>query len=119
MMSCKPTLPCAGVVIAALLLAIMAGRAAMGGARQARMPERAASWPRHPFLIMNPKSGGGKVGKFGLKQTAESLGAEVAMLEGPGYIDVAAVAERAVSDGADLLGVAGGDGTQALVADLE
>jgi diacylglycerol kinase family enzyme len=38
------------------------------------------------------------------------------LLEGPGQVDVAAVARKAVADGADLLGVAGGDGTQALVA---
>jgi diacylglycerol kinase family enzyme len=44
------------------------------------------------------------------------LGAEVYLIDGPGPVDVEAVAERAVADGADLLGVAGGDGTQALVA---
>ena len=65
---------------------------------------------------MNPRSGGGKVARFGLRQKAESLGARVAMLEGPDYIDVTELAEHAVADGADLLGVAGGDGTQALVA---
>jgi diacylglycerol kinase family enzyme len=74
--------------------------------------------PRHPFLIMNPMSGGGKVARFGLKKKAERLGAKVAMLEGPGMVDVAAVARQAVADGADLLGVAGGDGTQALVAGI-
>ena len=67
---------------------------------------------------MNPRSGGGKVAKFGLKDKAEKLGAEVALLEGPGTVDVAALARKAVADGADLLGVAGGDGTQALVAGI-
>jgi diacylglycerol kinase family enzyme len=81
-----------------------------------RMPELTAAPVRHPFLIMNPRSGGGKVGKFDLKRKAEALGAEVFLMEGPGLVDVAAVARQAVADGADLLGVAGGDGTQALVA---
>jgi diacylglycerol kinase family enzyme len=67
---------------------------------------------------MNPRSGGGKVAKFGLKQKAEALGAEVALLAGPGVVDVAELARRAVAAGADLLGVAGGDGTQALVAGI-
>jgi diacylglycerol kinase family enzyme len=67
---------------------------------------------------MNPRSGGGKVGKFGLKDKAAALGAEVALLEGPGVVDVAAMARQAVDAGADLLGVAGGDGTQALVAGI-
>jgi diacylglycerol kinase family enzyme len=67
---------------------------------------------------MNPRSGGGKVGKFGLGDKAAALGAEVALLEGPGVVDVAALARQAVDRGADLLGVAGGDGTQALVAGI-
>ncbi len=67
---------------------------------------------------MNPRSGGGKVTRFGLKERAETLGAQVALLEGPGTVDVAALARQAVADGADLLGVAGGDGTQALVAGI-
>jgi diacylglycerol kinase family enzyme len=95
------------------------GRQASGPAEAARS-ERAhqAKRPEHAFLIMNPRSGGGKVGKFGLKERAESLGAEVALIGGPGAVDVVALAERAVADGADLLGVAGGDGTQALVAGI-
>jgi len=105
-------------VIAMLLAASVVAKAAMGPRGADSAIEREAERPKHAFLIMNPRSGGGKVGQFGLKQKAESLGAEVAMLDGPGYVDVAAIAERAVSDGADLLGVAGGDGTQALVAGI-
>jgi hypothetical protein len=71
---------------------------------------------RHPVLIMNPHSGGGKVAKFDLQRKAEELGAEVVLLEGPGSFDVTDEARQALERGADLLGVAGGDGTQALVA---
>ena len=78
----------------------------------------AAAPQRQPFVIMNPRSGGGKVAKFGLADKAAGLGAEVALLEGPGVVDVAAMAREAVDAGADLLGVAGGDGTQALVAGI-
>ena len=67
---------------------------------------------------MNPRSGGGKVVRFDLKHKAEALGAEVTLLDGPGYVDVAALVRDAVAGGADLLGVAGGDGTQALVAGI-
>jgi diacylglycerol kinase family enzyme len=67
---------------------------------------------------MNPKSGDGKVGKFDLKRKAEALGAEVFLLGGAGHVDVAEVARKAITEGADLLGVAGGDGTQALVAGI-
>jgi diacylglycerol kinase family enzyme len=67
---------------------------------------------------MNPKSGGGKVGKFDLKRKAEELGAEVFLIGGPEPVDIAKVARVAVEAGADLLGVAGGDGTQALVSGI-
>ena len=105
--------------VALMALAAGAGRTALStGGQDAAMPAGPAARPRRPFLIMNPRSGGGKVTKFGLKEKAEALGAEVALLEGPGIVDVAALARQAVAGGADLLGVAGGDGTQALVAGI-
>jgi diacylglycerol kinase family enzyme len=73
--------------------------------------------PERPFLVMNPRSGGGKVIRFALQERAEQLGAEVALLDRPGT-DVQELARQALARGADLLGVAGGDGTQALVAQV-
>ena len=109
------------VVAAAIwLLASMTARLALARDHTDwRMPERPAEPPaRHPYLIMNPKSGGGKVEKFDLKRKAEELGAEVFLIGGSEPVDVAKVAREAVAQGADLLGVAGGDGTQALVAGI-
>ena len=107
------------VAMALIVLAAGAGRRALAaGAGDPGVPSREVAPPGHAFLIMNPRSGGGKVARFGLKEKAEALGAEVALLEGPGTVDVAALARQAVADGADLLGVAGGDGTQALVAGI-
>ncbi len=99
--------------------------AAVALARNALRPDPAEwtlpTWEvppaRHPFLVMNPHSGGGKVGRFDLKRRAEALGAEVALLDRPGT-DVRQLARDALARGADLLGVAGGDGTQALVAQV-
>jgi len=106
------------VSAAAWLLATMTARAALAGdPADWRMPEYPARPPAsRPFLIMNPRSGGGKVGRFDLKRKAEDLGAEVFLMDSPEPVDVAEVARQAVARGADLLGVAGGDGTQALVA---
>jgi diacylglycerol kinase family enzyme len=105
------------VSAAAWLLAGVTARAALAcNWTDWRMPEQPAAPARHPFLIMNPRSGGGKVGQFGLQRKAEDLGAEVFVMSGPEPVDVARVAREAVAGGADLLGVAGGDGTQALVA---
>ncbi|ETD31403.1 diacylglycerol kinase family protein [Williamsia sp. D3] len=106
-------------VMAACVLALMAvlcARAALHNPTTGRMPTRSAVVAEKPFLIMNPHSGGGKVAKFDLRRKAEELGAEVALLEGPVTVDVTAMAQDAIARGADLLGVAGGDGTQALVA---
>jgi diacylglycerol kinase family enzyme len=109
------------ITLSALLgaAAVTAGRAALRGGRPAaKLREDAAVRQRQPFVIMNPRSGGGKVTRFGLDGKAAALGAEVALLEGPGVVDVAAMARQAADAGADLLGVAGGDGTQALVAGI-
>jgi diacylglycerol kinase family enzyme len=106
------------VSAAAWLLASVTARSALaGGQTDWRMPERPTERSAaHPYVIMNPKSGGGKVERFDLKRKAEDLGAEVFLMEGSEPTDVAEVARKAVAMGADLLGVAGGDGTQALVA---
>jgi diacylglycerol kinase family enzyme len=109
-------------VVVALALAVVAVGAARAAVRRARpydhMPEQPTTPTAEPFMIMNPRSGGGKVGKFDLAEKATALRVRVALLEGPGVVDVAALARQAVTDGADLLGVAGGDGTQALVAGI-
>jgi diacylglycerol kinase family enzyme len=107
------------------LLAVVLLGAAVVAARSALRPDRSA-WelpvvdvppPLRPWIVMNPRSGGGKVVRFELQRRAEELGAEVALLDRP-HTDVRAMAEDAVARGADLLGVAGGDGTQALVAQV-
>ncbi|QES55126.1 diacylglycerol kinase [Streptomyces venezuelae] len=112
--------PTALLAIALWAAAVACARTAL---RAARRPDgmRAATRadaPRSPVLIMNPKSGGGKVGRFGLVEKGEALGARVVLLDPEVVTDVAALARQAVAEGADLLGVAGGDGTQARVAEV-
>ncbi|MFC9056591.1 diacylglycerol/lipid kinase family protein [Streptomyces sp. NPDC057074] len=95
---------------------------ARGALRADRRPDPAPAavepgrLPRRAVLIMNPASGGGKVARFGLVARAEALGARVILLRPGTHTDVEELARKAVAEGADLLGVAGGDGTQALVA---
>lgn len=72
--------------------------------------------PKHPVLICNPWSGGGKVEKFGLVELAGEMGVEVVMLDHG--LDLEQLARDAVARGADCLGMAGGDGSQALVASI-
>ncbi|MFG3489301.1 diacylglycerol/lipid kinase family protein [Streptomyces sp. NPDC047972] len=99
------------------VVVVACARAALRKARPRRRTRvLPASPPRRAFLIMNPRSGDGKVGRFRLVERAEALGARVAVLDPDAPADVTELAREAVADGADLLGVAGGDGTQALVA---
>jgi diacylglycerol kinase family enzyme len=72
--------------------------------------------PRHPVLVCNPWSGGGKVERFGLIALAHQLGVEVVVLERG--LDLEQLALDAIGRGADCLGMAGGDGSQALVASI-
>ncbi|MER6953315.1 diacylglycerol kinase family protein [Streptomyces sp. NPDC000618] len=105
------------VFLALWALGVSVGRAALSSdIEPAGPPELRTAPPKRPFLIMNPRSGGGKVGNFHLKERAEALDADVLLLDTAHHQDVVALADKAVEDGADLLGVAGGDGTQALVA---
>ncbi|MFS8200746.1 diacylglycerol/lipid kinase family protein [Streptomyces sp. CWNU-52B] len=109
------------VVVVSLALwgfAVWAGKHALSSTKShaVSVREHRTPAPAKPFLIMNPRSGGGKVEKFGLREKAERLGAQVHLLDPEQRQDVTELARKAVADGADLLGVAGGDGTQALVA---
>ena len=69
---------------------------------------------KHPVLIMNLKSGGGKAEKFRLADECRKRGIEPIILR-PGD-DLLQLADDAVDRGADVIGMAGGDGSQALVA---
>jgi diacylglycerol kinase family enzyme len=71
---------------------------------------------RHPVLIMNPVSGGGKVEQHGLVQECRSRGVEPIVMQAGD--DLTQLAEDAIAGGADVIGMAGGDGSQALVADV-
>lgn len=68
----------------------------------------------HPVLIMNPRSGGGKVERFRLVDECRARRIRPVLLE-PGD-DLHRLAVDAIDGGADAIGMAGGDGSQALVA---
>ena len=72
--------------------------------------------PAHPVLIVNPRSGGGKAERFGLARECGARGIEPLVFQ-PGD-DLHAIVTAAVAAGADAIGVAGGDGSQAVVAEI-
>ena len=73
-----------------------------------------ASAPRRPVLFFNPRSGGGKAERFTLADEARARGIEPIELK-PGE-DLETLVRGAVERGADALAMAGGDGSQAIVA---
>ncbi len=113
-----------GVVVLVVLLLLLAvfgltaryalgrtGEAALRGVAAASLPAGAAG---SAVLIINLKSGGGKAERFNLVAEARKRGIEPVVLQ-PGD-DLLALAEGAIARGAQVIGMAGGDGSQALVA---
>ena len=106
------------ICLALLPTAVLAARAALAASLRttAAAQVHRARRPSHPVLLCNPWSGGGKVEKFGLVELADSLGVQTVMLDHD--LDLADLARDAIARGADCLGMAGGDGSQALVASI-
>jgi diacylglycerol kinase family enzyme len=99
-------------------LAVAAGLATLALRWEAHQ-DLAARWHRvaaaqRGVVLINPRSGDGKAARLHLADEARRRGIEPVVLE-PGD-DLRALAEAAVTSGADVLGMAGGDGSQAIVA---
>lgn len=108
-------------VLAVALLLVAASLAATSAAFSGAGPSSldaapALPKPTRPVLLMNPRSGGGKAEKFDLPTRCRERGIEPIVLQ-PGD-DLLALAEAAIARGADVIGMAGGDGSQALVASV-
>ena len=111
----------AGMVLVLLLVAVSnaAARIALGPER-GLLSEPPTARPVEPagngVLLMNVRSGGGKVERFHLVDEARRRGITTVLLRAGD--DLRSLAEQAVAGGADVIGMAGGDGSQALVADV-
>jgi diacylglycerol kinase family enzyme len=106
------------VVVALVAIAGVAARYALGrnleSLKSSPTPGAAVGPATRPVLLLNPKSGSGKVQRHRLVEEARRRGIEPIVLR-PGD-DLLQLAEKAVAGGADVIGMAGGDGSQALVA---
>jgi diacylglycerol kinase family enzyme len=113
-----------GVAIVALVataaLSAMAARYALRrdpqSLRAAKTPGTRVGPGAHAVLIVNPKSGGGKAERFHLVEEARRRGVQPIVLEASS--DLRTLAQEAIGGGADVIGMAGGDGSQALVASV-
>ncbi len=104
-----------------MIIGGLAVAGALGSLGPRRVVKRvvATDWhevPRatHPILLMNPKAGDGKVERFGLRDACASRGIDTVVL-GPDD-DLRSLAHGAVERGADVIGMASGDGSLAAVA---
>jgi diacylglycerol kinase family enzyme len=123
-------LTCAGLALAAAVALLVTGGpllaellvvagllASLAGAQAAfalHVPLPAAPSPQRPVLFFNPRSGGGKAERFSLADEARARGIEPIELK-PGD-DLEELVRGATDRGADALAMAGGDGSQAIVA---
>jgi len=96
--------------VAALSVALVAGSYAFR--IHIALPE--APRPAHPVVFCNPRSGGGKVARSHLVDAARARGIEP--IELTPEADLERLVRAAVQRGADALAMAGGDGSQAMVA---
>ena len=99
--------------IACVLLFGLAARAAV---RADQTGDRGPTAPpaRRGVLLINPRSGDGKATRVGLAAEAARRGLHTVVLEPGG--NLRELVEKAIADGADVVGMAGGDGSQAVVA---
>ncbi len=102
------------VLVIAIALACVGSLAAARSAFRVHVDLPAAQRPDRPVLFYNPRSGGGKAAAFDLPTQARARGIEPIELT-PGT-DLETLVRDAVASGADALAMAGGDGSQAVVA---
>jgi len=98
------------VVVACAAAAVAVARLALPS--RVRLPS--AARPQHPVLIFNPRSGGGKAARYHLADEARQRGIEA--IEMPMDATLETTVESLLADGADAIAMAGGDGSQAVVA---
>jgi diacylglycerol kinase family enzyme len=99
------------ILIGAAALATLAATKAVFSIH---LPLPGAADPARPVLFFNPKSGGGKAERFKLADEARARGIDPIEL-GPPW-DLERLVRDAIGRGADALAMAGGDGSQAIVA---
>jgi hypothetical protein len=98
------------LVVAGVLVAVAAACATL--VVHVDLPD--AEPPQHPVLFFNPRSGGGKAERFRVADEARARGIEPIELGPPWNLEK--LVRDAIARGADALAMAGGDGSQAIVA---
>jgi diacylglycerol kinase family enzyme len=99
------------VLVAAVISVVLARIAFRVRVELPRVPP-----PNRPFLFYNPRSGEGKAERFHLADEARRRG--ILPIELRPALDLRSLVEDAITAGADAVAMAGGDGSQAIVAEI-
>ncbi|HET9173950.1 MAG TPA: diacylglycerol kinase family protein [Candidatus Saccharimonadales bacterium] len=97
-----------------IALALVLRRAYWHEKRRRQIVAGATAQFHNPFLIVNPKSGNGRAIRTNVPQLAAKQGITVLVMQADD--DVATLARNAIAQGADVLGISGGDGSIGAVA---
>jgi diacylglycerol kinase family enzyme len=100
------------VVLLASVVSVALARAAF----RARVELPRVPPPSQPFLFFNPRSGEGKALQLHLADEARRRG--IRPIELRPALDLRSLVEDAIAAGADAVAMAGGDGSQAIVAEV-
>ena len=105
------------IIVLVIVVSLVMARASLRRAEVRRLAASVTPVARaqRPVLIINPRSGGGRASRHQLVEACRERGVEAIVLE-PGT-ELRAVADDAIARGADVIGMAGGDGSQALIAE--
>ena len=107
-------------IVVLIVVSVISARYALGrdraNLRATPPPGRPVGPARHGVLIINPRSGDGVADSVGLVEAARRRNIETLIFDSDDDLDE--LGRRAIADGADVIGMAGGDGSQALVAAL-
>lgn len=102
------------VALVLLAIGVPAGRFALGHEPSPLPSDEDVPPAERPALVVNPRSGDGRAESLGLTDEARKRGIRVYEFDGTrSILDLVA---QAVEDGADAVGVAGGDGSLAMAA---
>ncbi len=110
------------VLVGGLLLDLLVVALFVGSVLLARLAFRVkvdlprVAPPSRPFLFFNPLSGDGKAARFHLADEARRRG--ILPIELRPSNDLRSLVEDAITAGADAVAMAGGDGSQAIVAEI-
>ena len=104
------------VALVLLAIGVPAGRFALGHEPTPLPSDEDVPAARQPALVVNPRSGDGRAESLGLTGEARRRG--IRIYEFDGSRSILDLVGQAVEDGADAVGVAGGDGSLAMAARL-